>query len=185
MIPPGLHGRFPVTLSDIPRWTHVANHGVLFPLINIYSCFQPGRHGKGISPAWEGRNIQVREPYLIKVWLIANESIESHKKSCPSNIIRICISFGFSFHAISWLHSGGRHGSTLQSKLSIHRELCGLSWPSTLQFCFTPLKTGNVFTVLKPMKQWKQLGNMQNWKFLAFLNKNPPSWPSSLPFFHL
>ena len=30
-------------------------------------------------------------------------------------------------------------------------------------------------TVLKPVKQWEQLGSMPNWKFRNFLNKNPPS----------
>ena len=30
-------------------------------------------------------------------------------------------------------------------------------------------------TVLKPVKQWEQLGSMQNWKFENFGNKNPPS----------
>ena len=29
-------------------------------------------------------------------------------------------------------------------------------------------------SVLKPVKQWEQLGNMHNWKFRNFLNKNPP-----------
>ena len=30
-------------------------------------------------------------------------------------------------------------------------------------------------TVLKPVKQWDQLGNMQNWISKTFLNKNHPS----------
>ena len=30
-------------------------------------------------------------------------------------------------------------------------------------------------TVLKPVKQWEQLGSMQNWKFESFGNKNPPT----------
>ena len=29
--------------------------------------------------------------------------------------------------------------------------------------------------VLKPVKQWEQLGNMHNWKILSLLNKNPPN----------
>ena len=30
-------------------------------------------------------------------------------------------------------------------------------------------------TVLKLVKQWEQLGSMQNWKFEIFGNKNPPT----------
>ena len=29
-------------------------------------------------------------------------------------------------------------------------------------------------TVLKPVKQWEQLGNMSNWKLQTFLNKESP-----------
>ena len=38
---------------------------------------------------------------------------------------------------------------------------------------------GNVLeqkkTVLKPVKQWEQLGNTPNWKLQTFLNKNHPN----------
>ena len=30
-------------------------------------------------------------------------------------------------------------------------------------------------TVLEPVKQWEQLGNMPNWKLQTFLNKNQPN----------
>ena len=68
MIPPGLHGRFPVTLSDIPRWFFLmffvlsAGGNVHFCQWTCFSYFQPGRHGKGISPTWKGGNIQVSKP---------------------------------------------------------------------------------------------------------------------------
>ena len=34
----------------------------LFLSMNVFSYFQPERHGKGISPTWKGGNIQVAEP---------------------------------------------------------------------------------------------------------------------------
>ena len=34
--------------------------------------------------------------------------------------------------------------------------------------------------VLKPVKQWEQCGNMHNWKFRNFLNKNHPTLLPSL-----
>ena len=37
-------------------------------------------------------------------------------------------------------------------------------------------------TVMKPVKQWEQLGSMQNWKFQTFGNKNPPTPQAGLWF---
>ena len=34
------------------------------------------------------------------------------------------------------------------------------------------------------MKQWEQLGNMHNWKFRNFLNKNPPNALIKFTFIH-